>query len=130
MIFMNDTSLPSVSVSARFRGETLNRIYRIWLFRKLAPVLVLEIAALSLLFYAMAQLVFVERVVDNGIGVFFRSPSGIPSFVIGAFLHAPMVTKFIVAGIVVFTALLIRLLTQGLLRFILVRENYFSRIVR
>ena len=127
---MNDNFLPSASPSRRFRGETLNRIYRIWLFRKLAPVLALEIGILSLLLYAIAKRVFVERVVDNGMGVFFRSPSGIFSFVVGAFLHAPIATKLITAGIVILIALLIRLLTQGVLRFILVKENYFSRIAR
>lgn len=127
---MHDTSLPSVSASTRFRGHTLNKIYRIWLFRKLAPVLAFEIVVFSLLLYGMAKLVFVERVVDNGIGIFFRNPSGVPSFVVAAFLHAPIATKLMSAGIVILTALLIRLLTQGVLRFILVRENYFSRIGR
>lgn len=125
---MENTSVQHVSGSARFRGETLNKIYRIWLFRKLAPVLAAEVVIFSLLLYGVAKLVFVERVVDNGIGVFFRDPSGIPAFVIAAFLHAPIVTKLMSAGIVILIALLIRLLTQGILRFILVKENYFSRI--
>ncbi len=125
---MENTSVQHVLGSSRFRGETLNKIYRIWLFRKLAPVLAAEIVIFSLLLYAIAKLVFVERVVDNGIGVLFRDPSGIPVFVIAAFLHAPIATKLITAGIVILIALLIRLLTQGILRFILVKENYFGRI--
>ena len=125
---MNDTSTSSITTSPRFRGEMLNRIYRVWLFRKLLPVLALEVAILSLLFYGMARMVFVERVVDNGMGVLFRNPSGIFSFAVAAFLHAPIATKLITAGSIIAAALLIRLLTQGILRFILVKENYFSRI--
>ncbi len=125
---MENISAQNISAPPRFRGETLNRIYRIWLFRKLAPVLALEIAGFSLLLYGIARVVFVERVVDNGMSVFFRSPSGIFSFVAGAFLHAPVATKLMSAGIVISVALLIRLVTQGVLRFILVRENYFSRV--
>lgn len=126
---MNDTSTTSsLATSPRFRGEMLNHIYRVWLFRRLLPVLALEVAILSLLFYGIAKLVFVERVVDNALEILFRNPSGIFSFAVAAFLHAPIATKLITAGSIVVIALLIRLLTQGILRWILVKENYFSRI--
>ena len=124
----NIASTPVSPPSPRFRGQMLNRIYRIWLFRKLAPVLLGEIIALSLLVFGFGKLVFVQRVIENAANVFFREPSGIFSFGIAAFLHAPPGTKLIVAGAVVFVALVIRLVTQGILRFILVKENYFRQI--
>lgn len=112
----------------QFRGQVLNRIYRVWLFRKLVPVLLGEIVVLALLVYGFGRLVFVQRVIENAANVFFRDPSGIFSFTIAAFLHAPVATKLIVAGAVVLAALVIRLVTQGILRFILVKENYFRQI--
>lgn len=118
---------PSVS-PPHFRGQILNRIYRVWLFRKLAPVLFGEIVVLALLVYGFGRLVFVQRVIENAANVFFRDPSGIFSFTIAAFLHAPAGTKLIVAGAIVLAALVIRLVTQGILRFILVKENYFRQI--
>lgn len=118
---------PSVS-PPRFRGQVLNRIYRVWLFRKLAPVLLGEILLLSLLVYGFGRLVFVQRVIENAANVFFRDPSGIFSFGIAAFLRAPAGTKLIVVGAIILAALVIRLVTQGILRFILVKENYFRQI--
>lgn len=122
----NITSAPASS--PYFRGRILNRVYRVWLFRKLAPVLLAEIIVLSLLAYGFGRLVFVQRVIENAVNVFFREPSGIFSFTIAAFLHAPLMTKFVVAGAAVLAALVIRLATQGILRFILVKENYFRQI--
>ena len=114
--------------ATRFRGDILRRIYRVWLVRKLAPILLVEIAVLSVLLYGLGRLVFVERVFANGLTVLFREPSGIVSFTVAAFLHAPVVAKLFSIALVVLIALLIRLVTQGMLRFILVRENYFSRV--
>jgi hypothetical protein len=105
----------------------LNKVYRIWLFRRLLPVFLAEVAVLTGLLYGVARLVFVRRVIENGLNVFSQNPSGVVSFLIAAFGHAPAPTKLVVIGVVVLAALLIRLITQGLLRFILVRENYFGR---
>ena len=113
---------------ARFRGQILNRVYRVWLFRRLAPVLAAEIIGLSLVLYGLGRLVFVERVIQNGLNVFFEHPSGIVSFGIGAFLHAPVGTKLVAIAMVVLVAFIIRIITQAILRFILVRENYFRQI--
>lgn len=113
---------------ARFRGDVLRRVYRVWLLRKLAPILIIEIAAVSLLLYGLGRTVFIERVLANALTVLFREPSGIADFGVSAFLHASIAAKFFTVALVVLGALLIRLITQGVLRFILVRENYFSRI--
>ena len=125
---MDNASVSSITGSSRFRGEMLNKIYRIWLFRKLAPVFAVEIVVLSLLLYGFGKFVFVERIFENASKVFFQNPSGILSFSIAAFLHASVATKFLTIGLVVLIALLMRLITQGILRFILVKENYFRRM--
>lgn len=113
--------------SAR-RGEILQKIYRVWLFRKLLPVLVAEIVILSGVLYTLGQTVFVERVIENALNVFFLSPSKIIPFAVAAFLHASALAKILSFLILVLIALSIRHITQGLLRLLLVRENYFSRV--
>ncbi|MEK7541245.1 MAG: hypothetical protein AAB533_00095 [Patescibacteria group bacterium] len=114
--------------TTRFRGDVLRRIYRVWLVRKLAPILLLEIVVLSVLLYGLGRLVFVERIFVNALAVLFREPSGIVGFGVSAFIHAPAAAKLFAIGLVVLLALVIRLVTQGMLRFILVKENYFGRI--
>lgn len=114
----------------RFRGQVLNRVYRVWLFRRLAPVLVLEVAALALLLYQITRTVFVQRVVENALNVFFANPSAVVGFFYSAFANARPLTQVVAVAILAALALLIRHLTQGILRFILVRENYFASVKR
>ena len=125
---VNNASGAGAASRPHFRGETLRRIYRVWLFRKLAPVLAAEVVVISLLLYGFSKLIFVERVLQNGLNVFFQNPPGIFPFAVSAFFHAPAGTKIVIAGLGAVAALLIRLITQGILRFILVKENYFSRV--
>ena len=112
----------------QFRGELLQKIYRVWLLRRLLPVLALEIAVLSLLLWKLGKMIFLERVVQNATNVLFLNPSGIFSFGIEAFSNAFWTTKIAGILVVIGTALLIRHITQGILRFILVRENYFGKV--
>lgn len=111
-----------------YNGQILQNVYRVWLFRKLMPVLIGEIILLSLLLYGIGRIVFVERVIGNGLNVLFLHPVGIFSFGFDAFSHATGLTKLLAVIIVILAALVIRHITQGMLRLILVRQNYFGRV--
>ncbi|QQG45564.1 MAG: hypothetical protein HYW89_01385 [Candidatus Sungiibacteriota bacterium] len=110
-----------------FRGQVVQKIYRVWLLRKFLPVLVAEIVVFSLLLYYLGRFVFVQRILENALRVFFTNPTEIFVFLTSAFTHATVAAKVLGVGVVVLLALVIRQLTQGVLRFILVKENYFSR---
>lgn len=111
-----------------YNGQVLQSVYRVWLFRKLMPVLIGETILLSLVLYGIGRFVFVERVIENGLNVFFLHPLGIFSFGFDAFFHAAGMTKLLTVIIIALAALVIRHITQGLLRLILVRQNYFGQI--
>ena len=127
---MMSTILPpsSRAITSRFHGQILRQVYRVWLFRKLAPTLVAEIIILSALLYGVGRMVFVERIIVNALNVFFLNPSQIFSFFVSAFAHAYGLTRFLAILVLVLVALLIRHITQGILRFILVKQNYFSSV--
>lgn len=124
----NNTATNNMTLSPRLRGEVLRQIYRVWLLRKFFPVLVLEIAVTTAVLYQLARFVFFQRVAENAMNVFFSNPSGIPGFFTSAFFNTTPATKMLVISFAVLLAVLVRHLTQGLLRFILVRQNYFGRI--
>ena len=124
---MNDLALQKIN-QPRFKGTILKQVYRVWLVRRFLPVLIAEVAVISFILYALARFVFVERVLDNGFTVLFARPEGIFSFLIGGFLHASLASQVLMLGAVLLAALLIRHITQGILRFILVRQNYFGKI--
>ena len=125
---MNTTSTNSIDAAPRFRGEILKRIYRVWLFRTFLPVLVIEVAVFSFVLYELAKAVFFQRIIENSMHVFFQNPPHIFSFFVSAFIDARFGTKVLIIVVLVAVALIIRQLTQGLLRFILVRQNYFGKI--
>jgi hypothetical protein len=106
----------------------LNRVYRVWLFRRLAPVLGAEVIITALVLYGIGRVVFVQRVAENALAVFFREPGAIFQFLLGAFVNAPILTRLLAVVFLAGIALVGRGITQGVLRLILVRENYFSRI--
>ena len=124
----NNTTSRDAEIPSRFRGEMLRQIYRVWLFRKLLPVLVLEIVVLALVVYELGQAIFVQRVMENGMRVFFANPPKIVPFFLWAFLSAHFFTKVLIVAVAVAVALLVRHITQGILRLILVKENYFGQI--
>lgn len=111
-----------------FRGQILRQVYRVWLVRKFLPVFIAEIIVLSLLLYQAGRIVFVQRVFENAFNVLFNNPSGIINFGVTAFTHASTPAKIFGVAAAVFLALAIRRVTQGVLRLILVRENYFGKI--
>lgn len=117
-----------IDTTPRFRGEIVRKVYRVWLVRKLLPVLVLEIGIISFALYWLGRAIFVQSVISNAVTVFFNRPAGSISFLAGAFGNATLLTKLLGMGVVVLLALFLRHITQGLLRLILVKENYFSRV--
>ena len=125
---MNDSTKNFSDTNSRIKGRILRQVYRVWLFRKLLPVVILEVMVLAVILYQLGQAVFMQRILENALGVLFSNPGQIFSFVISAFVGAPLATKLLGFAVLAFIALLIRHLTQGILRLILVKENYFAKI--
>lgn len=125
---MNTSFEKSPSRSPRFRGELLNQIYRVWFVRRFLPVIIAEVVVLSALLYFLARAVFVRQIIENALGVFFASPPHLLSFVIFAFLYASVAVKIMGFTLLLLLAFFIRSIVQGILRWILVRQNYFGRI--
>ena len=115
------------SINPSFRGQVLKQIYRVWLFRRLLPVLVLEIVVLSILFFQLSKVVFIQRVIENGLNVLFLDPPQIIAFIVDMFVSASWLTKVLGFAIIAFIALIVRHITQGMLRLFLVRQNYFAK---
>lgn len=118
---------PSIESLPRFRGQVLNKIYRVWLFRTFLPVLLAEIIVFSFVLYYLGKAIFFQRIVENAMSIFFQNPPQILSFFLWAFVDAKIATKILVIVVAVAFALVIRQITQGMLRFILVRQNYFAK---
>lgn len=115
--------------SPRFKGEILQQVYKVWLFRKFLPVLVIEVFVFSLLFYKLGHTIFMQRVIENSLNVFFARPEKIFPFAVSIFLHTRGAVKILSVGVALCAGLLIRHVSQGILRSILIRKRYFEKIV-
>ena len=115
------------NTSNKFRGEILTKIYKVWLTRKFLPIFIAEIVTLSAVIYGLVRLVFFKKVIENAMRMDVVSASGVFKYLALAFARTPMLTKTLIVALVVLLALLVRLITQGILRWILVRKNYFGK---
>ena len=127
---MDQTMIKPISATSRFRGDILRKVYRVWLVRKFLPVFLVEVAVLSFVLYQLAKTIFLQRVLENAMNVFFQNPPHVVSFFFWAFIDAKVFTKTLVIAVSIALVLVIRLVTQGLLRLFLVRENYFGNITK
>ena len=118
---------PSLRVSSKFKGQILRKVYRVWLLRRFTPVVAIELALMTFLVSELGRVVFVQRIVENATNVLFTHPQGFMNFMVAMFTNASTGERFLGLSIIVFVALTIRHLTQGLLRWILVKENYFEK---
>lgn len=114
--------------SQKFKGEILRQVYRIWLFRRLLPVIITEVVGLAAILYILSRTIFIQRIFENALSVLFLNPSRIVLFGIEAFSDATVATKIFSIGILVLIAFILRHATQALLRLILVKKNYFELI--
>ncbi len=112
----------------KLKGQVLRQVYRVWLFRKLLPVVLLEVVILAAVLYQLGQTVFMQRILENALGILFNDPKQIFSFIFLAFVGASLATKVLGFIVLAAVAFLIRHVTQGILRLILVKENYFAKV--
>lgn len=116
------------NAATKFKGQVLGQVYRVWLFRKLLPVLIFEVFTLAVVLYQLGQAVFIQKILENALGIIFAEPTQIVSFVVSMFTQASLMIKILGFAVLILSAMLLRHVTQGMLRFFLVRQNYFSRI--
>ena len=122
------TAVDGAAVLPRFKGEIIRKVYRVWLLRKLLPILFLEVGALSFLLSQLAKVAFVQRVVENALTILFAHPGRVPAFVLTTFTASSLGKEFLGVSILVVVALLVRHITQGMLRWVLVQVNYFGKV--
>ncbi len=118
----------TITPTSKFRGEILRKIYRVWLFRKLLPVLVLEVAILTVVLYWLGRAVFFQRIFENALNVLFLEPQQIFNFLLTMFTNATLLARILGFVVLVLFVLVVRHFTQGVLRLILIKENYFSKV--
>jgi len=124
---MNEIIEQSVVPGPRFRGEILRRVWRVWLLRRFLPVLAVEVVGLTLFAYWLAHAVFVRRIIENALNVFFDNPAKVIEFIIFAFLYASIAVKALVFVVLVILTLLVWKTGKAVVRYAMLKEHYFGK---
>lgn len=91
-----------------FKNKIIWRVYIAWFFKRILPLLILEVLFLAVAAYFFAQYVFIERVVDNTLIGAARNPFQMFSYLFWAFLQAGLLKQIAAVALLALGALLLR----------------------
>lgn len=94
--------------NSALKAKILWRVYITWLFKRILPLLVLELAILVVAVYLLARFVFIEKVVSNTFLAASNSPLLIVSFMFSAFLYTTFLNQAIIVVLLSLGILLLR----------------------
>jgi hypothetical protein len=72
------------------------KVYIVWLFKRVIPLLVAEIILLVLAFYFLGKFVFVQKVFENAFLSSAQNPIIVFLYMFNAFASTTLVKKFII----------------------------------
>lgn len=100
------------------KNKIIWKVYFIWLFKRIIPLFVLELIFLTLVFYFLGKLVFVQKVFENAFFSSAQNPLLVASYMFKAFLSTSLVKKIIVLGLLGLGALFMRDVGRALASYI------------
>lgn len=84
------------------KSKILWRVYLVWLFKRILPLIIAEILIILGAIYLLAKFIFVKEVVDNALLNSASNPLRLAEFLFFAFLATHWATKI---AVIVFLAL-------------------------
>lgn len=93
------------------------KVYFIWFFRKILPIIAIQIAVFALALQLFAKNVFVSRVLQNIAQVAESGYWAVLKYVIASFLNTHFVTQVVILAILAIVALLVRDIGRSLLAY-------------
>ncbi len=90
------------------KKKILWHIYLAWFFKRILPIIILEIGVVVMAVYFLAKFVFIERVVGNSLTWAAHNPISLFAFFISAFVHTTLLKQIIIIIGLALGALLIR----------------------
>lgn len=102
------------SLKKLLKNRILWQIYIVWFFRRILPLMVVEVAVIALALQLFAHNVFVAQVLENAGLVASANYWNILKYLIKAFLNSKLITQLIVLGSLGLIALLIRAFLKSL----------------
>lgn len=114
---MDKTSFNDNYINQPFKSRILWRVYLVWFFKRIVPLMLVQIAAIVLALKIFAQNVFVSKVLQN-IGIAANGGYwSVFKYLVLSFMQAHLIVQFSILLFLGFGALVIR----DVIRSILVR---------
>lgn len=104
-------------LSQLLKSRILWRVYILWFFRRIVPLMVLQVVLFSLAVKVFARYVFVSKVFQNAALVSGSSYLDVLKFIYKAFINTHPLTQVVLLIILGVVAILIRDLIRALLAY-------------
>jgi len=78
------------------KNKIVWKVYLVWLFKRIIPLFILEIAFLILVLFFLGKLVFVQKVFENAFLISAQNPLTVAVYMFGAFWQTSILKKVIV----------------------------------
>ncbi len=114
---MDGSVSKNYKVSQLLKNRILWRIYVLWFFRRIMPLIVLQVALFALALKVFARYVFVSKVFRNAALMSEFSYWDVLKFIYNAFINTHPLTQVVILIILGVVALLIRDLVRALLTY-------------
>lgn len=94
--------------SSGFKTQILWKVYLVWFFRRILPLVALEVLVLGAAVYFLARFIFVEKVISNTLAAAANNPLVIFTYLFYAFLGTTLINKVLIIALLSIGALLLR----------------------
>jgi hypothetical protein len=84
------------------------KVYRVWLFKRIIPLFILELVLLTLALWILGRLVFVQQVFTNAFLASAQNPLILASYMFKAFWATSILKKIIILIFLSFGILIMR----------------------
>lgn len=104
------------------KTKVMNRVFRFWFLRSMAPLLLVEIIVIGIAIYAFANLIFINQVVDNALSAALGNPFKLIAYLWNSFLITRAEVKVVIIALVLVGLKLLRDVNRGIISFVLMKR--------
>ena len=110
-------------IKVRLKSKIMNRVFRFWFLRSMAPLIIFEVVGILLAVYIFANLIFVLQVFNNAFNAALGNPFKFIAYFWDAFLATRSEVKVIIIALAISGLLLLRDINRGIISYAIMKRN-------
>ena len=111
------------TATVNLKSRIMNRVFRFWFMRSMAPLLAIEIIVIGIAVYFFANLIFIGQVVDNALNAALGNPFKLIGYLWNAFLGTRTEVKAIIIALALVGLKLLSDINRGIIAYALMKRS-------